>query len=740
MKLLLNAILILVTFFSCYIENIYLSLLPPRPGDVIPFTIRSQGNFSFDQGKALQDERKIALSQYVPLYTYVPDRGDEAKKKITSLIEKVSLLKQNNSRASDELATYLQEEFGVEVPRGTAVKLLQYRELESTLETISTVEESILRAKVAEDLEPLQGKNTIEVLYPEPTGIVVHSTNEVITLEAAKVLLEEKVNQLFSQLDSDVLNPLLEISLSTLLPNLEYDQAENNKRIERILERYPSKIVTFGPGDSLVPSRKVLAEEDVLLLAAYQEDERTNLYGEVTWILTAILFIVVFFDLLLSKILGSGWQKKPPYHLLLTSLIVMVFILKACLLFTPFPMYILPFAFLPFLLILLQNDRILAAWTTVIGALFVCLFSVRTLEILLFFIFGGLSAALPAFKLRKRIHIVLPSLVVGIVNAALIMAFTIQWESALEFLTGWQKVGGASLKEVFSPASLNYMAFGFIGGIAAGPLAILVLPLMELSWHTASTFKLNKYADLQHPLLEDLLTKAPGTYQHTMTVAYLAQCVGEAIGANTLLLRVGAYYHDIGKMADPRLFAENQGKNGNPHDNLDPHKSASLIINHVKYGEKLARDHGVPEIIADFIPQHHGTQLIEYFYDKAVESRKGVKPDKEKFRYPGPKPQSIETVILMIVDAVEAASRSIKEPTREKINNMIRLLIVKRIADGQFDECDLSTHYLGKIVQTLEVSLEATLHSRVTYPWQKARGQTTEKAGSGQQAAGSRQT
>ena len=150
MKLLLNAILILVTFFSCYIENIYLSLLPPRPRDVIPFTIRSQRNFSFDQEKALQDERKIALSQYVPLYTYVPDRGDEAKKKITSLIEKVSSLEQSNSSTWNELGTYLQEEFGVEVPRKAAVKLLQYRELESTLEGMLTVEESISRAKVAE--------------------------------------------------------------------------------------------------------------------------------------------------------------------------------------------------------------------------------------------------------------------------------------------------------------------------------------------------------------------------------------------------------------------------------------------------------------------------------------------------------------------------------------------------------------------------------------------------------------
>ena len=719
MKLLLNVILVLVTFFSCYIESIYLSLLPPHPGDVIPLTIRSQGNFSFDQEKALGGKRKIALSQYVPLYTYVPDRMDEAKKKITDLTKKVSSLKHRKSSAWKELARYLQEEFGAEVHLKVAVKLLQYRKLESTLEGIMTVEESILRSKVAEDSEPFQGKNTIEVLYPEPTGIVVHSTKEVITLEAAKLLLQEKVNQLFWQVDSDLLNLLLEISLTTLFPNLEYDHTENDKRIESIIQRYPSKVIAFGPGDTLVPSRKVLAEEDVLLLAALQEEEEKNLYGEVAWILTAILLIVVFYNLLLSKILGSVWQKKPPYHILLASLIITIFILKACLLFTPFPIFVVPFAFLPFLLILLQNERSFAAWTTVIGAMLVCLFSGRTLEILLFFIFGGLSAVLVTFKLRKRIHILLPSLVVGIINAAIIMAFTIHWESVLRFLMGWQKVGAGSLKEVFNTTSLNYMGWAFLGGITAGPFAITVLPLLELSWHTASTFKLNKFADLQHPLMRDLLTKTPGTYQHTMTVAYLAQSVGEAIGANTLLLRIGAYYHDIGKMADPKLFTENQSDGENPHDDLGWQESANLIINHVRYGEKLAREFGVPEIIVDFIPQHHGTQLVEYFYNKAVENSQVTEFGEEDFRYPGPKPQSIEAAILMIVDAVEATSRSIKEPTRENINNMIRLLIVKRIEDGQFDECNLSTNYLSKIVHTLVDSLEAALHSRVRYPWQK---------------------
>jgi membrane-associated HD superfamily phosphohydrolase len=336
-----------------------------------------------------------------------------------------------------------------------------------------------------------------------------------------------------------VLNLLLEISLTTLLPNLEYDHTENDKRIESIIQRYPLKVITFGPGDTLVPSRKVLVEEDVLLLSAYQEVEKTNLYGEVPWILTAILLIVVFYNLLLSKILGS----VSPNHLLLASLIITIFILKACLLLTPLPIVVVPFAFLPFLLILLQNERTSAAWTTVIGAMLVCLFTGRTLEILLFFIFGGLSAVLVTFKLRKRIHILLPSLVVGIINAAIIMAFTMHWESVVGFFMGWQKVGAGSLEEVLNATLLTGMGWAFVGGIAAGPFALLVLPLLELSWHTASTFRLNKFADLQHALLRDLLTKAPATYQHTMAVAYLAQSVGEAIGANTLLLRIGEAFY-----------------------------------------------------------------------------------------------------------------------------------------------------------------------------------------------------
>jgi putative nucleotidyltransferase with HDIG domain len=263
------------------------------------------------------------------------------------------------------------------------------------------------------------------------------------------------------------------------------------------------------------------------------------------------------------------------------------------------------------------------------------------------------------------------------------------------------------------------IAWAAMGGLIAGPLALLLLPLLEISWDTASTFKLNRYMDLDQLLMKDLLSKAPGTYQHCMTVAYLAQSAGEAIGADTQLLRIGAYYHDVGKMMNPNFFVENQFKGDNPHDVLEPRESARIIIKHVRHGRRIGQESGLPKAVVDLILQHHGTQLMEYFYNVAAKTYPKSTIREEDFRYPGPKPQSIEAAILMVSDAVEAASRSLKEPTRKKFNKLVRLILVKRIVDGQFSECDLTSRDLSKIVKSLVDALEASFHSRIRYPWQE---------------------
>jgi hypothetical protein len=719
MRLILNSILVLAVLFASYVEYAYFFAVPPKLGDVVPFSVRSQGSFTFDQDKALRGRRDIALSRYVPLYTYLPSISEKVKTRMDDLIKEVSFLQKQKLSMGHKLVAYVYEEFGLEVSLDEADKLLGYKNLTSLLNGILTFEETILQNIIVEDPEPYGGKNIIEVLYSEPKGIVAYPAEEVITLEQARFMLQDKVTQMFWQVHEEVLDPVTKISLSTLLPTLKYDQKENDRRIQEIVRRYPSKVINYRPGDVLVPFRKVLSEEDLLLIVSHGEFTKKNLYGNTPWIFIVILLIVFFHDRFFLKIIDTERQKTLPYRPLLSLLIVSIFLFKSFLLFTPFPLYFVPFALLPLLVVLLNYGRIAATWSTVIGAMLLTLFSTQTFDILLFFTLGGLTAVLLCSDIQKRVHILLPSLAVGIINVGVLLAYSTEWESIAPLMGNRHEMWTFFQTMALDKHLSDFLGWAFVGGALAGPMALLLLPILEMSWRVASNFKLTKYSDLQHPLLKDLFAKVPATYQHSMTMAFLAQAVGESVGANTLLLRIGAYYHDIGKMADPMFFSENQSSGENPHDNLDPQESAQIIINHVKYGEQIARKMGLPEVIMDFIRQHHGTLIVEYFYNKAVEANPESKPLKKNFRYSGPKPQSLEAAILMIVDAVEATFRSMESITREKVEKMIILNIVKRIADGQFDECNLSTRNIAKIVETLTDSLEVTSHSRVTYPWQE---------------------
>jgi putative nucleotidyltransferase with HDIG domain len=429
--------------------------------------------------------------------------------------------------------------------------------------------------------------------------------------------------------------------------------------------------------------------------------------------------MVAFYNFFLSRILADGSRKQPPYRFVLVLLITTTAILKGYLTITPFPIFGLPFCLLPMLIIFLNHGKVIATATTVVGAMMVSLFIGPTFETLLFFTFGGFVAVLISSGLQRRLQILLPSLLVGFINTLTVVVFTIDWQAVFTQFGTLQAVQFNRFIQIVDTALILNIAWAAMGGLIAGPLALLLLPLLEISWDTASTFKLNRYMNLDRPLMKDLLSKAPGTYQHCMTVAYLAQSAGETIGADTQLLRIGAYYHDIGKMMNPNFFIENQFKGDNPHDVLEPRESARIIIKHVRHGMRIGHESGLPKAVVDLILQHHGTQLMEYFYNIAAKTYPKSTIQEDEFRYPGPKPQSVEAAILMVSDAVEAASRSLEEPTRKKFKKLVRLILIKRIDDGQFSECDLTSRDLSKIVNSLVDALEASFHSRIRYPWQE---------------------
>jgi putative nucleotidyltransferase with HDIG domain len=288
--------------------------------------------------------------------------------------------------------------------------------------------------------------------------------------------------------------------------------------------------------------------------------------------------------------------------------------------------------------------------------------------------------------------------------------FILTWASGL-----WQNQSlGLVISDSLWRAGWGLMAGFFLGGS---------LPFIENSFGIVTGISLLELGDITHPLLQELVRRAPGTHNHSITVGAIAESAAERIGAHALLVRIGAYFHDIGKMLKPHYFIENQAGAANRHANLAPAMSTLIIIGHVKDGVDLGRQHHLPERIIDLIEQHHGTTLVEYFYHEASR-RNDNNPDgttvlESAFRYPGPKPQTKEAGILMVADAVESASRTLSDPTPARLEGLVRDLIEKRLHDGQFDECGLTLREIGEIRESLIKSLIAIYHGRVKYPEQR---------------------
>ena len=267
-------------------------------------------------------------------------------------------------------------------------------------------------------------------------------------------------------------------------------------------------------------------------------------------------------------------------------------------------------------------------------------------------------------------------------------------------------------------AELGFDALWFgSGAILAGVLMTALLPWLERWFDLETDISLLELSDANHPLLRELVQRAPGTYNHSINVASIAEAAAKSIGANGLLCRVGAYFHDIGKMRKPEYFIENQAGSGNKHDDLLPSMSTLVIISHVKDGVELARSHRLPTRIIDLIEQHHGNTLVEYFYNLARKQQGNPENDVEKsdFRYPGPKPQSREAAVMMIADAVESASRTLREPAPARLEALVSDILKKKLDDGQFDECPVTMSELNQVRESLVKSLNAIYHARIQY-------------------------
>lgn len=277
------------------------------------------------------------------------------------------------------------------------------------------------------------------------------------------------------------------------------------------------------------------------------------------------------------------------------------------------------------------------------------------------------------------------------------------------------------------------LLFAFLGGILSGVIVTGLTPIIEGVFGYTTNFKLLELASLDHPLLKELITQSPGTYHHSWIIGNLVETAAESINANSLLARVSALYHDIGKMKKPQYFFENQKGGKNPHDKLAPSLSALILIGHVKDGMELAKEYNLGKEITDIIPQHHGTRLIRFFYQKAKdqEDPEVHSVNEKDFRYPGPKPQTKEAGLVMLADAVEAVSRTIQDPTPARIKAVVKKIIGEIFVDGQLDECELTLKDLNEIANSFNRILNGIFHSRIDYPDPDKNEKNGEKANEG---------
>lgn len=282
-----------------------------------------------------------------------------------------------------------------------------------------------------------------------------------------------------------------------------------------------------------------------------------------------------------------------------------------------------------------------------------------------------------------------------------------------------------------------------VAGILSSFIAGGLTPVVEYFGGYITDIRLLEMATLDHPLLKELSIQAPGTWNHSMVIGMMVEAAADATGANPVLARVGAYFHDIGKMKKPLYFVENQMPGDNRHDKLSPSMSALIIRSHVKEGVELARQHKLPPIMEDMITQHHGTTFIEYFYDKACkeaeEADSGIEVDRSLYRYPGPKPQSREAGILMLADGIEAASRTLSEPTHDRIQGLVQKMMNKVFASGELNECELTLQDLHSIAKCFTRVLTSIYHQRIAYaePAEKVNEKATLKEESHSEAPAS---
>lgn len=478
--------------------------------------------------------------------------------------------------------------------------------------------------------------------------------------------------------------------------NYLIDEQATEQARQAARENLMPVVVAVEAGETIVRDGEIIRPEHLEKLAAVGlNDLRVDLreFGARAGLLIAMIAIFVGY---LMSYREKRFQRTGPLILLGLILLLTVGLARATPIETDLKPVVFPFAAATMLVSVLLGTR-LAVVMGVIAGFAVSVMEGNNFQLAPQLFITGTVGALLVRRIERVNHLFLAGLVVGLSALAT--------GSAFYLLSG----------DLESMSVLTILVAALINGVLSAIIAVGTMTILGQVFGITTTIGLLELAHPSQPLFRRLLTEAPGTYHHSIVVANLAEAAAEAIGADALLCRISAYYHDIGKLHRPYAFSENQFGGENIHDQLRPSLSASIIIGHVSEGHKLGKEHGVPNRVLELIAQHHGTTQVAYFYQKALASSE-LPVDQSLYRYPGPRPQTREAGIMMLADTIEATVRSAPDQSPETVASMLDKMFEARITDGQLSECDLTLRDLQEIKQSLSKVLQGIYHPRVEYP------------------------
>ena len=663
-------------------------------------------------------DTKLQRDQAAALVWPVFDFSIRTARDATSSLEQLFALGREapSNVTIEDLHDKIEEEIGIPLDPDQLALLKKHR-FSSELERLMTEHvESVMMTPVVSSRSQFRRLGAGGILRRDlKTGqeaVITDLTSIQDKLTASASLKSEKLIWP-AEYDARSRKVMGEILGSFIIPNLEYNEAETEKRRAQARDGVPPSITSVERGKPIVSTGETVTPVKALMLAEAATHrpigQRAIEFGGT--IIIVMLLLLVLWQYMIRY---QRQHIRVRRHFVLQIGCFVVTLGLARLFFTfasamsqwsthaPFNSqtgyrYLAPLA-VGAVMVTILTDANAAFIFSAILSVFVGVFS-GNVYMAAFTLMSSAGAIYHLQNCRDRTALVAAGLWIGAINAATTLALDL-------------------LANELSLRVLLFDSFcGYVGGLLATMTASILMPLFEWLFEITTSIKLLELSNLNLPLLKQLAERAPGTYHHSIMVGLLAEAGAEAVGGDALFARVACYYHDIGKSVRPSYFVENQSYMDNRHDKLSPKMSSIVLANHVKQGIDIAKQHKLPRRIIEIIPQHHGTGLMKFFYYKARKSTDDQSPALEQeFRYPGPKPRSKEAAIIMIADSVEAAARTVDEPTPAKLRNMVEMITGRLRDDGQFDECDITMRDLRTVAESFVKVLMGIHHHRIAYP------------------------